>query len=233
MIHRKSALRVEIPMTDSMACKTGHTTLMALVALTLSACASSYRPVNQEVTLRVSEGGERTEATCDVSNDRASWSVMAPATFGVTRSEKPLTVQCQTGDGSKATRVFDAIRYGDLPGSGIASYNYPPTLELVVVRDGEPQSVQVGAPAQIDEVSKLPRVGEDGREGYRRFLAGDSPRAFAISDKGRWVRVNAVRGAARLAMDRCQSYGGRCRLYAVDDQVVWDYKRAGDLAAAY
>ena len=32
-------------------------------------------------------------------------------------------------------------------------------------------------------------------------------------------------------MDRCQTYGGRCRLYAVDDAVVWDEKRSVDLTA--
>lgn len=231
MIRRNSALRVEIAMIDSMVCKAG---LAALVALTLSACASSYKPVNQEVALRVTDGGERAEATCDVSNDRASWTVVAPITFGVTRSDKPLTVECRTADGGQGVRVFDAIKYGELPGAGDSSYQYPSTLELALVRTGT-QSVLVGAAAfaRIDEVSKLPWVGEDGREGYRRFLAGDSPRAFAISDKGRWVRVNAVRGAPRLAMDRCQSYGGRCRLYAVDDTVVWDEKRSIDLTASY
>ena len=215
-------------MIDSMVCKAG---LAALVALTLSACAS-HKTVNQEVALRVTDGGERAEATCDVSNDRAHWTVVAPVNFGVTRSDQPLTVECRTADGGKAVRVFDAIKYGELPGAGVAAYQYPETLELALLRGGA-QSVLVGAPAfaPIDDVSKLPWVGEEGREGYRRFLAGDSPRAFAISDKGRWVRVNAVRGAARLAMDRCQSYGGRCRLYAVDDAVVWDEKRSVDLTA--
>ena len=215
-------------MIDSMVCKAG---LAALVALTFSACAS-YKPVNQEVALRVTDGGERAEATCDVSNDRASWTVVAPVNFGVTRSDQPLTVECRTADGGQAVRVFEAIKYGELPGAGGSNYHYPGTLELALVRGGSP-SMLVGAPAfaPIDDVGMLPWVGEDGREGYRRFLAGDSPRAFAISDKGRWIRVNAVRGAARLAMDRCQSFGGRGRLYAVDDAVVWDEKRALDLTA--
>lgn len=227
-----SALRVEIPMIDSMGCKT---VLAALMALTLSACASSQKPVNQEVALRVSEGGERVEASCEVSNDRASWSVVSPLVFGVTRSEKPLTVECRTAEGSKASRVFEATKEGNLPGTGFSSYAYPATLELALVRDDKPQAMQVNASpfASIDDVNKLPQIDEVGRDGYRRFLAGDSPRAFAISDKGRWVRVNAVRGAARLAMDRCQTYGGRCRLYAVDNQVVWDQKRASDLVASY
>ena len=228
MIPRKCALRVEIPMVDSMVCRAG---LAALVALTLSACASD-QPANQEVALRVTDGGERAEATCDVSNDRASWTVVAPATFGVTRSDQPLTVECRTADGGKAVRVFDAIKYGELPGAGVSNYHYPACWNWRCCAAARGRCWPVRPPSRRSTTSsKLPWVGDDGREGYRRFLAGDSPRAFAISDKGRWVRVNAVRGAARLAMDRCQSYGGRCRLYAVDDSVVWDEKRSVDLTA--
>ena len=215
-------------MIDSMVCKAG---LAALVALTFSACAS-FKAANQEVALRVTDDGERAEATCDVSNDRASWTVVAPVTLAVTRSDQPLAVECRTADGGKAVATFSAIKYGELPGGGVSNYHYPATLELALVR-GSSTSMLAGAPAfaPLDDVGRLPWVGEDGREGYRRFLAGESPRAFAISDKGRWVRVNAVRGAARLAMDRCQTYGGRCRLYAVDDAVVWDEKRSVDLTA--
>ena len=71
-------------MIDSMVCKAG---LAALVALTFSACAS-FKPVNQEVALRVTDGGERAEATCEVSNDRASWTVVAPVNIAVTRSDQ-------------------------------------------------------------------------------------------------------------------------------------------------
>ena len=220
-------------MIEAKAYKAGQASLMAMMALLLGACAA-YKPVNQEVALRVTEGGERVEATCDVSNDHASWSVVSPAVFGVTRSEKPLSVECSTSEGSRASRVFNAIRYGELPGGGPTGYSYPSTLELALVPRGKAQSVQVDLPAyaRIDDTSKLPRLDAEGHEGYRRFLASDSTRAFAISDKGRWVRVNAVRGAARVALDRCQSYGGRCRLYAVDDEVVWDQKRANDVVAS-
>jgi hypothetical protein len=235
MILNMSALRVENPMNDSRACKAGQATLMAMMALLLSACAIHHKPVNQEVALRVfTEDGERVEASCDLSNDRASWSVVAPVVVGVTRSEKPLSVECNTPEGGRATRVFDSIKYGELPGGGSTGYSYPSTLELALVPLGKAQSVHVELPAyaRIDDLSKLPKLDEEGHEGYRRFLAGELPRAFAISDKGRWVRVNAARGAARVAMDRCQSYGGRCRLYAVDDEVVWDQKR-NELVAAY
>jgi hypothetical protein len=231
MIHCNSALRVETPMSYPTFGRTGCTVMMAVM---LGACATGSKPVNQEVSLRTTQGGERIEATCDVGNDWASWTVVSPAIIGVTRSEKPLTVECRTTDGSEGIRTFDAIKFGDLPGAGAASYGYPPVLELELTRAGKSRAIRVSAPsfAPIDAVGKVPQIGDEGREGYRRFLAGDTPRAFAISDSGNWVRVNAVRGASRVAIERCQSYGGRCRLYAVDDQVVWEPDDP-ELVAAY
>lgn len=219
-------------MIDLMACRAA---LTVLAALTLTACASAgSMPVNQEVSLRATEGGERVEATCEVGNDKATWTVVAPAVFSVTRSEKPLTVECRTPGGGKGSEVFEAARESELPGGGNAGHGYPRILELALGQEGR-QPAPVGRPpvASIDDLYLLPEIGDEGREGYRRFLAGDSPRAFAVSRQGRWVRVNAVRGAARLALDRCQSYGGRCRLYAVDDQVVWDRTRPDRVIALY
>ena len=205
-----------------------------LVVAVVAGCASYGKPVNQEVALRVTEGGERAEASCVVSNDFGTWTVVAPVVLGVTRSEKPLEVECSTPEGLKAVRVFNSIRFGELPG-GQTAYAYPEELELALPRVDRLHTTGVSAPAfaRLDDVGMLPYVDEEGREGYRRFLAGGLPRAFAISDNGHWIRVNAARGAARLAMSRCQTYGGRCRLYAVDDEVVWDQKRPSDLVASY
>jgi hypothetical protein len=212
----------------------GRTVLPVLAALALAACATGSMPVNQEVSLRATEGGERVEAACEVGNDKGTWTVVAPAIFGVTRSDKPLTVECRTPAGGKGARAFDSSRAGELPGGGSAGYSYPATLDMVLAAPArQPAPTGPAAFAAIDDLYLLPKIGDEGRDGYRRFLDGDPPRAFAVSDDGRWVRVNAVRGAARLALDRCQSYGGRCRLYAVDDQVVWDPRRGTDEMAAY
>ena len=78
--------------------------------------------------------------------------------------------------------------------------------------------------------AQLPHLDADGRAAWARFLAGDLPRAFAISDNGQWIRVNGARGASRLAMDRCVALGGSCGLYAVDNAIVWDDRHAARLA---
>jgi dienelactone hydrolase len=85
----------------------------------------------------------------------------------------------------------------------------------------------VGAPsatpfAAIDDTGKLPHVRQETKDvGYRRFLNADLPRAFAIGPKGEWAFISGD-DAMKRALERCaQTAKGDCRLYAVDDAVVW------------
>jgi dienelactone hydrolase len=75
--------------------------------------------------------------------------------------------------------------------------------------------------AKIDEVDKVP-VNTTQREGsYRRFLEGKTPRAYAIGADGAtgWATGDWARGRA---LGFCQQRrGAPCKLYAVDDDVVW------------
>ena len=78
--------------------------------------------------------------------------------------------------------------------------------------------------AAITDDTKLPGIGETGREQYRRFLAAPSPRAFAIAPFGHAWAWNSrlVPDAAWRALTRCAERAHQqCRLYAVDDIVVW------------
>jgi len=78
--------------------------------------------------------------------------------------------------------------------------------------------------AVIADDTKLPGVGEAGREQYRRFLAAPSPRAFAIAPSGgAWAwNASLVPDAAWRALTRCAERAQQqCLLYAVDDIVVW------------
>jgi dienelactone hydrolase len=76
--------------------------------------------------------------------------------------------------------------------------------------------------ANVHDVASLPFVGEKGREGYKTFLTKQHPRAFAISPGGRWAWAEMGDDPLRRALDTCSKNNSQtCRLYAVDDQVVW------------
>jgi hypothetical protein len=97
-------------------------------------------------------------------------------------------------------------------------------VDVYLARLGFPPPAAKGAPPQshfaaIDDISKIPFVGDGGRKGYQGFLDRDLPRAFAISPKGDWAYrggENAISEALKACSDK-----GDCQLYAVDDQVVW------------
>ena len=76
----------------------------------------------------------------------------------------------------------------------------------------------------------VPYVDERGRDAYRDFLTRRNPRAFAIAPGGAFnvTWTNRPRDAALpadpaeralLLCNRRQL--GECKLYAVDDEVVW------------
>lgn len=76
--------------------------------------------------------------------------------------------------------------------------------------------------APLDDMDKVPHVRQTGRDGYRAFLEKPSPRAFAIAPSGAWGWANGGDDPLQRALDNCNRIGkGACRLYAVNDQVVW------------
>ena len=78
--------------------------------------------------------------------------------------------------------------------------------------------------AVVTEVDKLPHVSDKGREGYKNFLNKQFPRAFAIAASGAWGWAEMGDDPLQRALDNCKKYAKStpCRLYAVDDQVVWN-----------
>lgn len=206
---------------------------IALLALLASGCALQSNPVNQEVALRAMSNGERVEASCELSNDHALWTVVAPVDIAVTRSTKPIAVECRAQNGASASTVFQAGKVSSGVGGGDTAWAYPERMELELKKStrGEQVALVSSGFAAINETARVPHLNESGRDGYQRFLAGASPRAFAISEKGVWTRVNGSRGAERVALERCQAAGGRCRIYAIDDTVVWENRAAGEMVA--
>lgn len=92
-------------------------------------------------------------------------------------------------------------------------------------RYGPSPAMEVPAPsgfAAIDDQARLPHVRSTGRTGYERFLAATQPRAFAIAPSGSWGWAHGGDDPLQRALDHCNKTGhGQCRLYAVDEAVVW------------
>ena len=107
-----------------------------------------------------------------------------------------------------------------------------PAVEAFLARVGMPTGVQyrVDDPsspkasgfAAVDAVDSVPFVDEAGRNGYRNFLHQYPSRAFAVSDSGAWSWAEGGDNPMSVAIANCQKQSSApCRLYAVDDSVVW------------
>lgn len=80
--------------------------------------------------------------------------------------------------------------------------------------------------ARLDEVDKVPVPPATREANYRRFLDARPPRAFAVGPGGAsgWASGDWALGRA---LGNCQRRGEPCKLYAVDDDVVWAPSGAG------
>jgi dienelactone hydrolase len=77
--------------------------------------------------------------------------------------------------------------------------------------------------ARIGEIDAVPCQSDRCRDGYRTFLEKSSPRAFASNGRA-WGWASGGADPAERALQTCakSASGGTCRLYAVDDRVVWE-----------
>ena len=77
--------------------------------------------------------------------------------------------------------------------------------------------------ALINDVEKVPLKTERAREGYRAWLKAAPPKAFAIHPtKGSWASTWGGNTPYSRALSQCEKFSNEpCRLYAVDDRVVW------------
>ncbi|WP_323119699.1 dienelactone hydrolase family protein [Burkholderia alba] len=101
----------------------------------------------------------------------------------------------------------------------LAQLRMPTTVRYAVASPREPNA---SGYASIDAVNAVPFVDDAGREGYRHFLSQRPSRAFAVSDGGAWSWAEGGDDPMALALDNCKKQGtGSCRLYAVNERVVW------------
>ncbi len=135
-----------------------------------------------------------------------------------------------TGAGGKAE--FAAFGPVSTDGHSLLAKGMPlwrPVLDQFITTLGIAPPQATGAPpasgfASINDASKIPLVKQDVKDsGYARFLALDLPRAMAIGPKGEWAFFSGDHVIQRT-LERCaQTAKTACKLYAVDDSVVWPH----------
>jgi dienelactone hydrolase len=104
--------------------------------------------------------------------------------------------------------------------------DWVPIAEDFLARAGfdKPGIVAIPRPgtfARLDDASKVPVPKFSQGSSYAKFLDGKKPRAYAIGPRGvnGWATGD---WAAGRALGFCQARSGAvCKLYAVDDDVVW------------
>jgi len=85
----------------------------------------------------------------------------------------------------------------------------------------------------VDAVTAVPFLDEHGREGYENFLHQYSSRAFAVSDSGAWSWAEGGDDPMSVALNGCQKQSSDpCRLYAVNNAVVWNDRNVGQTQTA-
>lgn len=93
--------------------------------------------------------------------------------------------------------------------------------DVVVALPNEPQVPPTNY-AALDNVEAIPYIKDGGREQYRQFLTKPFPRAFAISSSGAWSWAEDGDDPTSQVLSDCQKNSAQpCKLYAVDNNVVW------------
>jgi hypothetical protein len=94
--------------------------------------------------------------------------------------------------------------------------------EVVWVRPASMPPATTFAP--LKDQNAVPYIGKAGRLSYLRFLKMEKPRAFVIAPNGSSASVSGGDDSAARAMKFCALKNKGCRLYAVDNNVVWPKK---------
>jgi dienelactone hydrolase len=88
--------------------------------------------------------------------------------------------------------------------------------------------------ANVDDITKVPFLTDNGRRAYQEYLTKLTPRAFAVSPSGAWTWAEEGEDPDSRALATCNAKSSKpCKLYSIDDYVVWngDKLDAADKAA--
>jgi dienelactone hydrolase len=87
--------------------------------------------------------------------------------------------------------------------------------------------------ASIENITAVPYLRDRGREQYKVFLSKPYPRAFAVSPTGAWSWAEDGDDPVEQVLAECQKNSNQpCKLYAVDNNVVWADNQPVTTAAA-
>jgi hypothetical protein len=138
------------------------------------------------------------------------------------------TFMCQGNEAMAGTGLGCETIFKTAIELGIAT-----SLEIVKSNDqSEARALLLARPkasgfAAIEDISKVPLANDAGRQEYRRFLAAGLPRAIALSPNGAaWAWNSGVFDSVNLALTRCAQRSNQiCKVYAIDNDVVWTADR--------
>ena len=87
----------------------------------------------------------------------------------------------------------------------------------------QPPQPQATRFAGIQDVNAVPFLSENGKRAYQEYLTKMTPRAFAVSESGAWCWAEEGEDPDARALATCSAKSSKpCRLYSVDDAVVWN-----------
>jgi dienelactone hydrolase len=93
----------------------------------------------------------------------------------------------------------------------------------VVYKVPEPPMPQPTNFAKVDDVESVPFLSENGKRAYAEYLTKMTPRAFAVSPSGGWCWAEEGEDPEARALATCSAKSDKpCRLYSVDEHVVWN-----------
>ncbi len=87
--------------------------------------------------------------------------------------------------------------------------------------------------ARVDDIDAVPYLAASGRAAYREYQARMTPRAFAVSPSGAWCWAEEGEDPDQRAIAACEKKSNQpCKLYSVDDYVVWKPSAPADAASS-
>ncbi len=121
--------------------------------------------------------------------------------------------------------MFPAVGEDGHGGLNTDMNSWLPVVDAYLNKLGFNKSAIIGKPqksdfADINDLNKIPISDRAKENNYAKFLTSKSPRAFAIGDSGATGYAFGDYATGK-AIGFCQRSGQLCKLYAVDDDVVW------------